>query len=293
MVLVVTAQHAPQPFSDLRNRRVHLPAKFLLQFLQLLPPSFAVRNAPDFEPAQPVLPAYMLESQEGERLRFPLSTLRPVERREPPKSDQPCLFFIQLQPILAQMLLQFPEIALCLVLALEAENGVVGVAYDGDVASRRLPPLICPLIEHIVQVHVGEQRRNHRALGRTCFCLPPDAVLHHPRLQPFLDQAQDSEIGDSILDELDQLFVRYVIEKALYVQIENPVHSLPLDRHIQRIQRHMLPAPRSEPVGEPPKILFVYLVEDRHHSLLDDLVLQRRDSQWPLLAIAFRYPASL
>lgn len=35
-----------------------------------------------------------------------------VECREPPESDQPCLVLIQLQPILAQMLLQFPELAL-------------------------------------------------------------------------------------------------------------------------------------------------------------------------------------
>ena len=160
MVLVVTAQYAPQPFSDLRNRRVHSPAEFLLQFLQFLPPSFAVRNASDFEPAQPVLPADMLESQEGERLRFSLSTLGPVERCEPPESDQPCLVFIQLQPILPQMLLQFSEVALCLVLVLEAEDGIVGVAHDGDLAPRRLPPPISPLIEHIMQVHVTEQRRN-------------------------------------------------------------------------------------------------------------------------------------
>src|ERR1700687_3014953 len=40
----------------------------------------------------------------------------------------------------------------------------------------------------------------------------------------------------------------------------------------------MLPTSRSKPVGEPPKILFVYLVEDRYHGLLNDLVLQGRDS---------------
>ena len=130
-------------------------------------------------------------------------------------------------------------------------------------------------------------------LWRTCFCLRPDAILHHTRLQPFLDQAQDSWIGDSFLDELDQLFMRNVIEKALSVQIENPVHSLPLDRHIQRVQRHMLAASRSKPIREPPKVLFVYRVEDRYHGLLDNLILQRRNSQWPLFAIVFRDPLSL
>ena len=60
MVLVIAAQHALQPFSDLRNRRVHPPAKFLLQFLQeillrAVPPSHIVRTeqpitCPDSEP---------------------------------------------------------------------------------------------------------------------------------------------------------------------------------------------------------------------------------------------------
>src|SRR5215510_9122753 len=49
MVLVVAAQYALQIFSDLLNRRVHPPAEFLLHFLQFLPPSIAVRNAPDLE----------------------------------------------------------------------------------------------------------------------------------------------------------------------------------------------------------------------------------------------------
>ena len=59
------------------------------------------------------------------------------ECREPPEPDQPCLVFIQLQPILAQMLLQVPQVALCLVLALEAEDGIVGV--DGHRSLGRHP----------------------------------------------------------------------------------------------------------------------------------------------------------
>jgi hypothetical protein len=158
------------------------------------------------------------------------------------------------------------------------ESGVeASVAHDGNLAPGRLPPPIGPLIQHRMQVHVGEQRRNHRALGRACFCSRPDAVLPDSSLQPFLDQAQNPRIGDSFLDELDQLFRRNVIEKAFPIQIENPAHRLPLDRHIQRIQRHMLPTPRSEPVTEPPKILFLYRVEDPNHGLLDDLILQRRN----------------
>jgi hypothetical protein len=81
VALVVIAQRAPQPFSRLRDQRLHPPAQFLLQFQQFLPPSFAVRDAPDFESAQPVLPANVLESQEGERLRSRGALSSPTARR--------------------------------------------------------------------------------------------------------------------------------------------------------------------------------------------------------------------
>jgi hypothetical protein len=53
MVLVITVKHARQPSADLRYR---------FGFLPLLPPSFAVGNAPAFESPQTVLRADMLEA---------------------------------------------------------------------------------------------------------------------------------------------------------------------------------------------------------------------------------------
>ena len=55
----------------------------------------------------------------------------------------------------------------------------------------------------------------------------------------------------------------------------------------------MLAAPGPEPVGEPQKILFVNLVEDRHYGLLDDLILQGCDAQGTLPSIGFRDVGSL
>src|ERR1035438_8413595 len=105
MVLIVTVEHAPQPFSDLCNRLVHPDAKFLLDILQFLPPPFAVRNALDFESAQSVFPTDVLESQKGERLRLSLSTLLPVLPGESSESNQLRLVFVQFQPELAQSFL--------------------------------------------------------------------------------------------------------------------------------------------------------------------------------------------
>ena len=40
---------------------------------------------------------------------------------------------------------------------LEPNNGIIRVADDDDVALRILPPLVCPLIEYVVQVDVRKQ----------------------------------------------------------------------------------------------------------------------------------------
>jgi hypothetical protein len=67
------------------------------------------------------------------------------------------------------------------------------------------------------------------------------------------------------------------IEKTPNVGVKNPIHFLPHDSHPKRIQRIVLASPRSETIREPQKVLFVNLIEDRHHCVLDDLVLQRSD----------------
>src|ERR1035438_4469186 len=78
-------------------------------------------------------------------------------------------------------------------------------------------------------------------------------------------------------------------KKAADVRIEYPVHSLPLNTHRQCVKRLMRAAARSKPVGEALEVDLVYLIEDRHHSLLDDLVLHRRDAQRALPPVSLRY----
>ena len=80
-----------------------------------------------------------------------------------------------------------------------------------------------------------------------------------------------------MLDEPQEPIVSNFIEKTPDVGVENPIHFPPHDPYPERIQRIMLTSPGSEPIGEPQKVLFVYLIEDRHHCVLDDLVLQRSD----------------
>src|SRR5215831_7297358 len=79
-----------------------------------------------------------------------------------------------------------------------------------------------------------------------------------------------------------------MIEKAPDITVQNPVHLLPRDRDVQRIQRLMLAAPWPEAIREAPKIFLVNLIENADHGLLNNLVLQCRDPERPLPAVRFR-----
>src|SRR5271169_163749 len=143
-----------------------------------------------------------------------------------------------------------------------------------------------------MQVHVGEQGRSHCSLRRTQLRLRPLAVLRYSRLQPFLDQAEYPAIGHPMLDELHRPCVAQVIEEATDVGIEHPVHTLPLDAHRQRVQRLMRAASGTEPIRKALEVDLINLVENRHHSLLNDLVLQRCDAQRTLPSVSLRYKDS-
>src|SRR5271166_2864601 len=115
----------------------------------------------------------------------------------------------------------------------------------------------------------------------------PFAFLHHPSVEPFLDQSQDAGVGNAMLHELDHPTFVEVIEKSSDVGIKNVVHFLLQERVRQRIQRLMLAAPRAKPIREAEKVFLVNLVEDSDHGLLDNFVLQGRNPEWALPPIFF------
>ena len=51
----------------------------------------------------------------------------------------------------------------------------------------------------------------------------------------------------------------------------------------------MLAAPRAKTIREAEKILFIDLIEDGGHGVLDELIFQGRDSEWTLPSIFFLY----
>ncbi len=91
-----------------------------------------------------------------------------------------------------------------------------------------------------------------------------------------------------MLDELHRPFAAQVIEEATDVGIKHPVHPPPLNAHRQRVQRLMRAATRAESVRKALEVDLINLVEDRHHGLLNDFVLQRRDAQRTFPPISLR-----
>src|SRR6516225_3508496 len=80
---------------------------------------------------------------------------------------------------------------------LEAGYQIVGVSHDDHVAPGLVPPpALGPEIETVMQVDIGEERRDHRALTRSPVIHCYDPVFEYTRPQPFLDQVDDALIAD-------------------------------------------------------------------------------------------------
>src|SRR6201987_692512 len=154
-------------------------------------------------PVMRVLPADMREAQEVEGLRLALPSSFPVLLGIPPELDPARLVRVQFQSELSQPFFQAFAKTVCVGSPLEAEDDIVRIADDDYLTSRiLLAPDIHPEIEHIVEIDVGKERRDHRTLRSTRLRVRPLPFLHHPGLEPFLDQAQDAAGGDAVLNEL-------------------------------------------------------------------------------------------
>src|SRR6266478_10016933 len=133
----------------------------------------------------------------------------------------------------------------------------------------------------------------HCSLWSTHFRFRPDPFLRYSSPQPLSNQAEYSSVSDPVLDEFAQPFVGDCSKEVTNVGIKHPVHFLPYESYPERIQRLMLASPRTEPVREPQEVLFIDLVEDRNHCVLDDLVFQGCDAQGSSSSICFGAVGSL
>src|ERR1700678_87885 len=165
---------------------MHAHPELLLDLLQLLSHALADRHAPHGIRPVPILPADMREAKEVEGLRLAFPSSFPVLFGIPPELDPARLFRVQLQSELPQPFFQALAKTVCVRTPLEAEDDVVRIAEDDHLASRTLlAPDVHPEIEHIVEIDIGKERRNHRPLRSTRLRVRPFPFLHHPALSHF------------------------------------------------------------------------------------------------------------
>jgi hypothetical protein len=135
-------------------------SELVLDLNQLRPQTLLDRDAPDPEPSGRGLRADVREAQEVERLRFTQTPPSTVPSSEPPELDQPRLVRVQLQPEVRQPLAKLGQEPPRILLVLKPDGVVVSEPHDDHVTVRPVtPPPVGPQIEHVVQVHVREQRR--------------------------------------------------------------------------------------------------------------------------------------
>src|SRR5712692_3951906 len=292
VILEKSPHHRLQPFDRLRQRVMHAASQLGLDLLQLRCHPFADCRTGDDEIARlPVSPTDVSETEKVEGFRTSLPTQSPSLGGIAPEFNQARFLWVEFQTELRHALLQFQQQPRSVFSMLKPQHGVVSIADDNHVARCfRPPPLVYPEVEDVMQVEIGQGRRNHRTLGRPFLRLEPPSLLHDPRLQPFLDEADDTSVSNAMLDKALHPLVIDLVEERSDVQVEHPVHFLARDPGVEGIQRVVLAAPRPEPIREAQKVLFPHAVENRPDGMLDDLILQRCDAQRPLPAIAFRYP---
>src|SRR5437764_13602141 len=107
-------------------------------------------------------PTNVSEPQKVEGFWLSFSPPLPVLDGMPPELDQARLIRVEFQSKFAQPLPQLLQETLCLFSVLKPQHSVVRVAYDDHLAlSHLLPPCLHPNIEHVVQIEIGKNRRNH------------------------------------------------------------------------------------------------------------------------------------
>ncbi len=155
---------------------------------------------------------------------------------------------------------------------------IIGIAHDDHVAGGLMPsPAFGPKVQDVVQVDVGKQRRDHRALPRSPVTDRHGPVFENARPKPFPDQADDALVADPMFDEPDQPFLADRVEERPDVGVQYEVHLPVGDPHHQGIERIMWSASGPEPVREPEEVFLVDRVQHHNDGALDDLVLQGSD----------------
>ena len=137
------------------------------------------------------------EKVEGRRLAAPSTLTRPTRT---PTVDQPCLFRVQTKTESPKSLRQHLRHPSCIGLVSKYDDEVVRIPDQvGRLPHPRLDLLDKPAIQHLVQVDIRQQRRNHSSLRGAGLGSPKLPVFEHPRSQPLVDHLSNHTIAHPLV----------------------------------------------------------------------------------------------
>src|SRR3989338_5775108 len=248
--------------------------------------SKAFANGPDVN-REPPSSAACTDVREAEEVegRRPWRIGAARERRASER-QQPRLLGMKRQAILRESLGEDLQDSLRVLAILKAENEIVRVSdFGGPPAQARFHLLLEPLIEHVMEVDVGQQGTDDLPLSGPGLGDQEPAVFDDANVNPFLNQAEDAAVANPSLDERHELTPHNRVEVALNVGFKHIRHRTATYRAADGVERVVRTAARPEAVGAREEILLVDRGEHRDRGLLDDFVLKGRNRDLSLFSV--------
>src|SRR5215472_17004667 len=202
IVSEVTSHDLPQPFPLLGDRLMHSTQELRLNVPQLAPHAVASGLPLKLEGAAARSTTDEGEAQEREGFRFSKPAPLAFARSEAAELNQARLVRVERQRKFPEPVTHRIKEATCVALVLKADHQIVGISHDDHVAPGLLPsPALSPEVEAVMQVNIGEDRRNHRALACSPVIDCHDPVFEYACSQPFLEEADDALVADPMFKE--------------------------------------------------------------------------------------------
>lgn len=159
-ISVVPVNHRFEPLSCFRDGIMHADYKLSFNRLHFRMHPLLYRLPFNGKLTSSRFTTDMRESEKCASFRFLLLPLTPIFSCKSAKLYESRFLRMQFQPELLESFLQFFHELLGIRAVLKSNNCVVRATHHGYFAARSLaPPLLDPQIVHIVQIHVGKQRR--------------------------------------------------------------------------------------------------------------------------------------
>src|SRR6266850_560445 len=196
--------------------------------------------------------------------------------------QQPGLVGMDRQPVPAKTLWQHLQHPPSVFFTGKAYDEVVRITDEESTSLQpRLDLLLEPHVQHVVQIDVGQKRRNHTALRGALVRKREAAVFEHSRIEPFSDQSQQHPVAYPLPKQVPQVSMIQRVEELADVHFHDPAtshtHRLP-PKTVQRLMRRPS-GPKA--VRARTEVLLIDRFEHHDDRPLEDLVLESRDADRP------------